>query len=95
MMRRLIATIALAIALAVTAVTGPAPTPAGAHPITGETWNICNWWRNYYFGSGSGVFTSSAYEVHWWNSHQVVCHYEPVGWTLLYDRISGARAWIH
>jgi hypothetical protein len=70
-----------------------APEPA-THTTGSNTWAICNWWKGYYF-PGTSVFTYAAIEVHWWGSHQVVCHYEPIGWVLLYDRISGAKAWIH
>lgn len=95
---RILRFILLAIALLVPVAAQPANAAPEApnHPRNSSTLAICAWWDAYYFGpEWNGVYVNAYNEVHWWNHHQVVCVYYPIKWTLLYDRGSGARAWIH
>lgn len=98
MIGRLAAGVALATA---TVVATPDPAPATAtHPVTSATYDIARWWDAYYFGpEQNGVTTYTLREVHWWGSHQVdICYTSGApAWTfaeMLYDRVSGARAWV-
>lgn len=96
-MKRLIGAIVAAALL--TLGTADAAPAAPTHPVSQDTWAVCYWMKAYLFGGyAGGIYTYAAIEVHWWGSHQVICHYRLPGgaeWVLLYDRISGAYAWIH
>jgi hypothetical protein len=94
-MRRLIATVALAVGL-VAGTVGLAQ-PASAHTDS-QANAVCDWFEVQEWGAPNYIYQLRNASVHWWGSHQALCIYDhEYGWVdghenvcLLYDFVNGA-----